>query len=265
LPFGAVAYQFNVVFVATQQGGKQMRRLLLLSLALAGGLAAVLCGPAAAAPDSATITGLTSPAVLSMISTVGDDAFSTMSLSPVDPSGTPTQHYGPYPSGSPDSGTCGNNWAEDTFDRDFTVRTNAAGTTVVEQFKNGSFVTNEGPSPGACDSTDGYGPGTLQAGHTGSMHGYFTISGTLVQTSTSPFCNALTSSNSGCDTATFINTHFVPCYGATCNVTTYFDHYSAGDQGLAVHEWKNASCDRGGNHGDIADLVLPPGTTTVCA
>src|SRR5690349_20454771 len=150
-----------------------MRRLLLLSLALAGGLAVVLCGRAAAAPDSATITGLTSPAVLSMISTVGDDAFSTMSLSPVYSSGTPTQHYGPYPSGSPDSGTCGNNWAEDTFDRDFTVRTNAAGTTVVEQFKNGSFVTDAGPSPGACDTTDGYGPGTLQAGHTGSMHGYF--------------------------------------------------------------------------------------------
>src|SRR5690349_9785133 len=130
-----------------------MRRLLLLSLALAGGLAVVLCGRAAAAPDSATITGLTSPAVLSMISTVGDDAFSTMSLSPVDPSGTPTQHYGPYPSGSPDSGTCGD-WANDTFDRDFTVRTSNGETTVVEQFKNGSFVTMSGPSPGACDSSD---------------------------------------------------------------------------------------------------------------
>src|SRR5437667_10050928 len=27
----------------------------------------------------------------------------------------------PYPSDSPDSGTCGNDWAEDTFNREFTV------------------------------------------------------------------------------------------------------------------------------------------------
>jgi hypothetical protein len=67
-----------------------------------------------------------------------------------------------------------------------------------------------------------------------------------------------------CTTATFINTHFVLCYPATCTVSTFFDHYSAGDQGLAVHEWKNASCDRGGNHGDIADAVLPPGAATPC-
>jgi hypothetical protein len=222
------------------------------------------CGVAAAAPDSAAITGLTSPSVLSMIAASGDDAFSTMALSPVDPSGTPTQHYGPYASGSPDSGTCGNDWAEDTFDRDFTVRTTPAGTTVTQQFKNGSFVTNAPTSPGSCDSSDGYGPGTLAAGHTGSMHGYFIISGTLTQTSNSPYCDALGSTNTGCTTATFINTHFAPCYPATCTVTTYFDHYSAGDQGLAVHEWKNASCNRGGNHGDIADAVLPLTLTTAC-
>jgi hypothetical protein len=47
-------------------------------------------------------------------------------------------------------------------------------------------------------------------------------------------------------------------------VTTFFDHYSAGDQNLAVHEWKNATCDRGGNHGDIADIVAPPGLQTPC-
>jgi hypothetical protein len=240
-----------------------MRGLFVTAAAAAIGL--LLCGVAAAAPDSASIAGVTSPSILTMIGSTGDDAFSTMSLSPVDPSGTPTQHYGPYASGSPDSGTCGNDWADDTFDRDFTVRTNSAGTTVVEQFKNGSFVTlGPGPSPGACDSSDGYGPGTINAGHTGSMHGYFIISGTLVQTSTSPYCNAVAMTNADCTTATFIDTHFVPCYGATCTVSTFFDHYSAGDQSLAVHEWKNASCDRGGNHGDIADLVGPAPPPTPC-
>jgi hypothetical protein len=234
---------------------------------VAAAVGLLLCGAAAAAPDSASISGLTSVSVLSMISATGDDAFSTMSLSPVDPSGAHTQHYGPYASGSPDSGTCGNDWAEDTFDRDFTVRAEQNGTfTVVEQFKNGSFVTNPGtnPSPGACDSTDGYGPGTVNGGHTGSMHGYFIVSNVGTQTSTSPFCDALNSTNADCTTATFIDTHFVPCYLVTCTVSTFFDHYAAGDQGLAVHEWKNASCDRGGNHGDIADIVAPPGLQTPC-
>ena len=239
-----------------------MKRHMVFAAALLTGL--FVCATAAAAPDSASISGLTAPSVLSMIGSTGDDTFSTMSLSPVDPSGTPTQHYGPYTSGSPDSGTCGNDWAEDTFDRDFTVRTSAGQTTVVEQFKNGSFVTNGGSSPGACDSTDGYGPGTLNPGHTGKMHGYFIVSGALSQTSTSPLCDAVAMSNANCTTTTFINTHFVPCYPFACTVSTFFDHYSAGDQGLAVHEWKNASCDRGGNHGDIADLVLPPGLTTPC-
>jgi hypothetical protein len=241
------------------------RRIALMAATAAVATALLACGVAAAAPDSASITGLTSPSVLSMIAATGDDAFSTMALSPVDPSGTRTQHYGPYASGSPDSGTCGNDWAEDTFDRDFTVRTTPAGTTVVQQFKNGSFVTNAPTSPGACDTSDGYGFGTLVAGHTGKMHGYFIISGALVQSSTDSHCNAVTmTTDASCTTATFINTHFAPCYPATCTVSTYFDHYSAGDQGLAVHEWKNASCDRGGNHGDIADTVTPLTVTTAC-
>jgi hypothetical protein len=234
-----------------------------MAAAVATGL--LLCSMAAAAPDQGSVSGLTSVSVLSMISSTGDDAFSTMSLSPVDPSGTPTQHYGPYASGSPDSGTCGNDWAEDTFDREFVVRTASDGTTtVVEQFKNGSFVTNGPFSPGACDDSDGYGFGTLAAGHNGSMHGYFIISGALVQTSHDEHCDAGAMTNDDCTTATFIDTHFAPCYLVTCTVTTFFDHYAAGDQGLAVHEWKNASCDRGGNHGDIADLVGPAPPPTPC-
>jgi hypothetical protein len=224
----------------------------MIATAVAAALGLLLCGAAAAAPDSASISGLTSASVLSMIGSTGDDAFSTMSLSPVDPSGTPTQHYGPYASGSPDSGTCGvNDWAEDTFDRDFTVRTAHDGTTtVVEQFKNGSFTTNAGPSPGGCETNVG---GMLVAGKTGSMHGYFIVTNVGPPTSNSPSCDASNPSSTDCSTATFINTHFAPCYPVTCTVTTYFDHYAAGDQKLVYHEWKNASADRGGNNGDIAN------------
>ena len=185
---------------------------------------------------------------------MGDDVFATTDLTSVlDPAGARTQHFGPYASGSPDSGTCGNDWAEDTFNRVFTVHANPDGTfKVIEQFKDGSFVTNLGPSPGACQTNPG---GTLTAGNTGSMHGYFVIPmPPNSQTSTSPFCNATLGTNANCDTTTFIDTHFVPCYASgVCSVTTFFFHYAAGDQSLRFHEWKNASLDRGGNSGDISN------------
>ena len=237
-----------------------MKKRLLMTLLGATASLVLACGQASANPDSINGTsGLTSPSLLALVG--NDDTFAMMDLSTLaDPPGTatPTQHYGPYASGSPDSGTCGNDWANDTYDRVFTVRTNNDGTiTVVEQFKNGSFVTNAGLSPGACDATDGTGPGTLIDGVTGSMHGYFIISNVTPQTSHSTDCNAL-SSTGPCNTTSFINTHFVPCYPSACTVTTFFDHYSAGDQTLAQHEWKNASCDRGGNHGDIANVTIGP-------
>ncbi len=56
---------------------------------------------------------------------------------------------GPYPSTSPDSGTCGNDWGADAFQRLFTDITLAGFT---EWFNNGSFVTVGGNSPGACEA-----------------------------------------------------------------------------------------------------------------
>jgi len=219
-----------------------------------------------------TSTPLVNP-ITALINTVGDDLFSTLDLTTlVDPttSATPTTHYGPYASGSPDSGTCGNNWADDTFDRHFTVFTEASGITIVEQFKNGSFITpsagsvlfetppspSPNPSPGACE-TSPVPQGTVDNGVTGSLHGYFVIplQAGATQDSNSPYCNATTSSNTDCTGTTFIETHFTSCYPARCpvgfSVATFFDHYAAGGQGLIITEWKNASADRRGNHGDI--------------
>jgi hypothetical protein len=164
--------------------------------------------------------------------------------------GTSTQHYGPYASGSTDSGTCGPDWANDTFDRHFTVQQNADGTfTVVEQFEDGTFTTFAGPSPGACDTNPG---GTVNAGVMGSLHGYFVIPNVGAQTSTDPSCVA-GSPTEPCTTAGFINSHFAPCYPVSCPVTSFFFHYESSDQSLLFHEWKNASADRGGNSGDIAN------------
>jgi hypothetical protein len=187
---------------------------------------------------------------------LSDWSFAITALTqPLDPPGSRTQHYGPYASGSPDSGTCGNDWADNTFDRVFMVKKNPDGSfTVIQHFKNGTFVTNAGLSPGACDTDEPENLGGLvAAGVTGGMNGYFIIEipSPLIQTSTDPHCDAVTMSNTLCTTATFINTHFAPCYPVTCPVTTFFFRYNAGDQQLEEHEWKNASDDRGGTHGDI--------------
>jgi len=249
-----------------------MRRGFLVALtALA--LAFATSTIALADPEGVQPSGVTDPGLLALIT--DNDVFSTADLSlllatPATPlaAGTPTQHYGPYTSDSPDSGTCGNDWATDTFDRHFTVKTNSDGTfTVVEQFKNGSFVTPAPTgdpaaadfSPGACESSITP-AGTVADGKSGSMHGYFIIPlpPTTMQTSTSPFCDGA-SSNVDCTTTKFIDNHFTPCYfdgTGTCPVTTFFFHYSAGDQGLISHEWKNASADRGGNNGDIRSTNL---------
>lgn len=235
------------------------KRLLIALLGVVTALA-LGGGQAAAGPDSNSAAGVTSPLVLALIG--NDDLFATADLAPLlNPSGmNRTQHYGPYASGSPDSGTCGNDWAMDTFDRHFTVRSNNDGTyTVVQQFKNGSFITNAGPSPGSCETTDGSPPGTVNGGIVGNMQGYFIIStGPFSPTSTDSSCVSGNPS-APCTTAGFINSHFAGCaYPAfPCQVTTYFDHYSAGDQGLVEHEWKNASDDRGGDHGDIRSTNVP--------
>jgi hypothetical protein len=190
-----------------------------------------------------------------------DDAFALADLSVVLASPMAlgetnrTEHYGPYASGSPDSGTCGlPDWATDTFDRVFTVRTNGTGSyTVVEQFKNGTFlVDQDGPSPGSCDLNDGSQPGTVDAGVNGRMHGYlvFTLTGT--QTSHDSSCVA-GDPEAPCTTSGFFVSHFAgaPVLGP------WFFHFSAGDQGLVEHEWKNAAEERGGNHGDIRSHNVP--------
>jgi hypothetical protein len=219
-------------------------------------------------PKGETTTTPVLTPVTAIINTVGDDLFSTIDLTTlVDPTTTAarTQHYGPYASGSTDSGTCGNDWANDLFDRHFTVFTHPSGITIVEQFKEGSFSTpaSDSPpvnfSPGACES--GPASGIVNPGVTGKMHGYFVVPlpPGEIQTSHDPSC-VTGSPSTPCTTTGFIDSHFTPCYfggEGTCPVTTFFFHYAAGGQGLIINEWKNASADRGGNHGDIRSANIP--------
>jgi len=150
-------------------------------------------------------------------------------------------HFGPFASTSPDSGTCGNFWANDAFERSFRVdtRPNADGTyDVVEEFKDGSFVTVAGPSPGGCDTNPG---GTVAAGISGKMHGSFSIvvSGGVFDPNAT--CEGVTCGT----TALFVATVFGAA--ATFTIPTFLVEYNARSAG----HWKNASANRGGNEGDI--------------
>lgn len=214
-----------------------MHRTLLIvlgSLALASTLVIGVAAAGARSQNSAS-TGSHSSAVVA-----NHDARTT---DPTDARGT--LHYGPLASSSPDSGTCGNNWALDTFNRMFTVVTNADGTfRVVEDFKDANFTTVAGASPGACESGANTG-GMVKAGITGRFQGYFLITVTGGTLNRSAVCTAVTCGT----TRHFITTVFGAA--ATYDVTTFLFNYSSGDKQLISHHWKNASLDRGGNLGDI--------------
>ena len=220
-------------------------------------LVALTTGSASAAPnqDGRATSGVLDALTLALI--VDDDVFSNADLTTAvaDPGAT---HFGPFPSQTTDSGTCGTDWAADSMNRFFTVRLVSAGPgglntyQVYEQFKDGSFATFTAPSPGACDSSDGTPPGAISAGVSGSFHGYDLI--TVMSTMFNPNATCV----SPCaNTDDFLASAFGPEGPLTRNDTAFFDHYLAVDQGLVFHEWKNASCNRGGNHGDIASEAAP--------
>jgi hypothetical protein len=236
-----------------------MRRALLL-LALAAGALVLTSGSALASPDPGT-TVLSTPLSFAVDPFTEELQIDSMASS----TSGGTQHVGPVASASGDSGTCGVDWAEDTFDRFFTIRQTGPTTyTVYEQFKNGTFVTNNAPSPGACDSSDGYGPGAVTAGLPGTMHGYLIVSVTCP--TLGPCENPAASCDpANCDTTSEFLAEFFP--GAVTTTDTFFFHYAGFDsanQSLIVNEWKNASCNRGGNHGDIATVSAVYTAVPIC-
>jgi hypothetical protein len=232
-----------------------MRKLVVYAVLLTaiGALAAGASRAQASVGTESNVLGGADPQL-------ADPLAQELAIDQLNQSSSGTQQYGPFTSTSPDSGTCGNDWAQDTFDRVFKVTPRPDGTfRVTEQFKNGSFVTNAGPSPGACDLSDGTGPGIVTSGLVGTMHGYLDMTVTCTTTIGCPATGASCTPTTCGTTGGFLATVF-----PTGIVTTdaYFFHYAGYDgtnQALVVHEWKNASCNRGGNHGDIATAAVATG------
>ena len=163
---------------------------------------------------------------------------------------------GPYAGASADSGTCGNNWANDTYLRTFTVGTpTASGTPVTELFTNGRFTAVAGKSPGACQAGGDNG-GTVAAGiqgtFSGSESGIVTCAGTCVVNSNPDVTPcALTAQTPTNSTACFITAIF----GATASFpggpTFKFNYTANCGQPLVLRQWQNADAASGGNVGDI--------------
>lgn len=173
---------------------------------------------------------------------------------------------GPYAAMSPDSGTCGNAWAIDVYNRMFTIKpqNNDGSWTVVEQFQKARFMTlgdgqsGQGRSPDACDS-GGTSTNLLSEGIPGSFTGSFSIhvnpgfsfvgNGGCGALSDWPNGAGTGETPGDCTTGSWIAAHFPGAvYGSTANVTTFSLTYKAKVCGTK-QTWTNADT---GNVGDIA-------------
>ncbi len=162
------------------------------------------------------------------------------------------QKFGPYTFASPDSGTCGNDWAIDTITRTYEVKDNGDGTFQVRVTSKGTFTTNEGASPGACETSGKHGE-TIRAGVTGKMHGSAegTVTGATGFNPNAPCAPT-------CFMSEFVGAVFGPAAQFTCvsggGACDFKFEYSSGDKDLLYRHWTNSSK---GNKGDIADGGLP--------
>jgi hypothetical protein len=131
--------------------------------------------------------------------------------------------------GDDDIGSCNNVWAQDSFNKFYTLTANLDGTYNLQvNYKDGTFVTNAGKSPGACESGTDNG-NTVAAGVTGRTHQEYnaTVTATALP-NRNPDCGV---NNVGCTgSGGFLNAVF----GAGNWSRTGFswkDHYEAGNNG----------------------------------
>jgi hypothetical protein len=147
---------------------------------------------------------------------------------------------------TPDSGTCGNNWADDTVDRRYFVYKDKAvdgSYRVKVKFNNGTFSTIAGDSPERCEAGTS---NTLTAGVTGTFSGSEVLKVTGEDGTWTP-TKDVTCASSNCFITEFISAAFGP--SATFTVPDYFFSYTTTDAGACAKHWINAGT---GNAGDIA-------------
>jgi hypothetical protein len=146
---------------------------------------------------------------------------------------------------TPDSGTCGNNWANDTLKRTYAVKKNSDGSFSLIAFDRGTFSTVAGQSPGACDTSDPHHGATVTVGITGRMGGF------VAEKITGGTFNPNATCATVCDRNAFVAAFFGS--SAQQSVDKFLYVYGAHDPTLIKHAWVNAgNATTSHNHGDIA-------------
>jgi hypothetical protein len=145
---------------------------------------------------------------------------------------------GPYNVVTDDNGTCQSNGAVDTEKRTFTVHRNHDGSYTLLRRDRGTFVTNAGPSPGACETKGRHGH-TVVAGVRGRFHGY--LQGRITGGTYNP--NATCPANCGF-TDVWIATFFGPNATFSCNVNSKackfdFEYSAFKHQSLRFRHWSD--------------------------
>jgi len=144
--------------------------------------------------------------------------------------------FGPYDVVTDDNGTCGNAWAVDTEKRTFRVHKNHDGSYTVVRFDRGTFLTNAGQSPGACDTKGRHGS-TVVAGVKGWFHGF--LAGKVTGGTFDP--NATCTTDCGL-TDVWIATHFgagatFSCFTDSKACLFGFEYSAFHHQALKYHHW----------------------------
>ena len=165
--------------------------------------------------------------------------------------------FGPYDVATDDHGSCGNAWAADTEKRRFIVKKNDDGTFRLTRYDRGSFLTNAGKSPGACETTRPHGHAVL-VGMKGRFHGF--LRGTISGGTFNP--NATCPADCGF-TDVWIATFFGPsatfsCFENSKNCAFDYEYTGARHQHLRWRHWSDKGKGAGTFlkerfHGDIAN------------
>jgi hypothetical protein len=236
-----------------------------LNVVAADGFHFVSC-PVAGGHATCDVSAVANQAIVSIdivFDTMGTVVLSNLSLTGA-PTVVSTVRFGPFAGGSPDSGTCQNNWANDTFERTFTVTTFSDGSQTLRQdYTGGAFTTVEGKSPGACEGAGGDNGGTVVSGIPGEFSGF--TSGTLNCGEAICAVPSPGTVNPECPapnvTACFVSALFGS--NAVFNVSRFKFNYAARCGFVLVERtWQNADESNGGNAGDIKSA---PGTLSTVA
>jgi hypothetical protein len=121
-------------------------------------------------------------------------------------------------------------------------------------YKNGTFTTLDGPSPGACKTTNHHGT-TVKAGVTGGFQGF--VDGTVTSTTYNPSAfNPTACAIANQCTRSDVIAQVFGCPNATCYaITSYNFEYNSPDQSLQYHSWHENFNKNSPTEQDIGDIA----------